>query len=78
MIRVDAPSFSGELKALQDKYPDHFIDAWIPEDFQMMTDKHLSADDCKKVAAWCYDCVDANTGMNWQTILGALEDLELR
>ena len=71
-------NFYKELKAMQEKYPMCYIEAWTPEDYDSV-DADYDNDEVETEADWndqdhigtttsLYNSFDANYGTNWDRI----------
>jgi hypothetical protein len=74
--------FYEELKALQEKYPMCYIEAWTPEDY-VSADADYDEDSDPEETDWnelnhvlttnsLYNNFDANYGTNWDRIRGSV------
>jgi len=64
--------FNLAIDKLKKDYPECFIDVWTPEDFESIAEKTLNKNECIEVVARLEENFDANNGVNWDTIRGAL------
>ena len=64
--------FNKVIDELKKSCPECYIDVWTPEDFQSVADNPLTDDECIEIVARLEDSFDANNGVNWDTIRGAL------
>jgi hypothetical protein len=74
--------FLKELHKLQEKYPECFIDAYVPSDYNWIvaeydkpSEKELTKGQCIRISEVLYDSVDAHTGTNWDKIHRIISNL---
>lgn len=60
--------FHRDLEALRNKYPECYIEAWMPEDFSLRFVKILDRDTCERISQLLEDRFDANYGTDWSRI----------
>lgn len=60
--------FLTDLFALQQKYPECYIEAWTPEDYSTQTKQNLTLNQCTIVSSNLYNYADANEGTTWDKI----------
>jgi len=65
--------FLTDLFALQQKYPECYIEAWTPEDYSTVTQQdfpvhRLSIGQCEIVSSNLYNYADANEGTTWDKV----------
>lgn len=61
--------FHSDLKALRDKYPTHYIEAWTPDDYQLVcVNAELTEADHIDIAIALYEGFDATVGTTWDRI----------
>lgn len=62
------PNFLSDLFELQQKYPECYIEAWTPEDYEAKSKEPLTIRECMVVSNYLYNYVDANEGTTWSKI----------
>jgi Ni,Fe-hydrogenase III component G len=60
--------FNEELNELREKYPDHVIEAWTPDDIRDTIETEITEEDIATIVGRLYDNYDANVGINWDVI----------
>jgi hypothetical protein len=60
--------FLTDLLALHRKYPHCYIEAWTPEDYENISQKHLTKGQCEIVSSMLYNTMDANEGTTWDKV----------
>jgi hypothetical protein len=61
-------AFLSELFALQQKYPECYIEVWTPEDYCAKAPRDLTIRESMIVSNYLYNYVDANEGTTWNKI----------
>jgi hypothetical protein len=67
--------FLKELHKLQQKYPECFIDAYVPSDYNWCSNKELTKGMCIRISEVLYDSVNAHEGTNWNKINRIISNL---
>jgi len=62
------PNFLHDLFDLQQKYPECYIEAWTPEDYETKANKPLTIRESMVVSNYLYNYCDANEGTTWDKI----------
>ncbi len=62
------PNFLEDLFALQQRYPECYIEAWTPEDYETKAGRQLTIREAMIVSNYLYNYMDANEGTSWKTI----------
>ena len=62
------PDFLKELFDLQQRYPECYIEAWTPEDYEAKAGRQLTVREAMIVSNYLYNYVDANAGTTWDKI----------
>lgn len=62
------PNFLESLFALQKSYPECYIEAWTPEDYETKAGRQLTIRESMIVSNYLYNYVDANAGTTWDKI----------
>lgn len=60
--------FLTELFALQQKYPECYLEVWTPEDYSAKAPRDLTIRESMIVSNYLYNYVDANEGTTWKKI----------
>ncbi len=61
-------NFLDDLFALQQNYPECYIEAWTPEDYEAKSNRPLTMRESMIVSNYLYNYVDANKGTTWKKI----------
>lgn len=61
-------AFLSELFALQQKYPECYIEVWTPEDYCAKAPRDLTIRESMIVSNYLYNYVDANEGTTWKKV----------
>lgn len=64
------PDFLTDLFALQQKYPECYLEAWTPEDYCAKSPRVLTIRESMIVSSYLYNYVDANEGTTWNKVEG--------
>lgn len=62
------PNFFSELFALQQKYPECYVEAWTPEDYRVKAPRFLTTRESMIVSNYLYNNVDAHKGTTWKKV----------
>lgn len=66
--------FMSELFALQEKYPECYVEAWTPEDYNAKTKRSLTTREAMIVSSYLYNHYDANNeGTTWNKVEGIVK-----
>lgn len=60
--------FLTDLFALQQKYPECYLEAWTPEDYCAKSSRDLTIRESMIVSNYLYNYVDANQGTTWNKV----------
>jgi len=60
--------FLVDLFALQQKYPECYLEAWTPEDYCAKAPRDLTIREAMIVSNYLYNYVDANLGTTWNKV----------
>ena len=60
--------FLTELFALQQKYPECYLEVWTPEDYCAKAQRDLTTREAMIVSNYLYNYVDANEGTTWKKV----------
>jgi hypothetical protein len=60
--------FLTELFALQQKYPECYLEVWTPEDYCAKAPRDLTTREAMIVSNYLYNYVDANQGTTWKKV----------
>lgn len=60
--------FLTDLFALQQKYPECYLEAWTPEDYCAKSSRNLTIGEAMIVSNYLYNYVDANQGTTWNKV----------
>lgn len=61
-------NFMTEFLALQQKYPECYVEAWTPEDYNAKTERPLTTREAIIVSSNLYNYADANEGTTWNKV----------
>jgi len=62
------PYFLDALFTLQQNYPECYIEAWTPEDYEAKVNRPMTMHESKTVSNYLYNYVDANEGTTWNKV----------
>lgn len=62
------PNFLEALFALQQTYPECYIEAWTPEDYEAKAGREITIREAMVVSNYLYNYVNANEGTTWNKI----------
>lgn len=68
-------SFLTDLFALQQKYPECYVEAWTADDYQTTVPISMTKGQSEIVSNMLYNTCDANKGTTWKKVRGCVKDM---
>jgi hypothetical protein len=62
-----------DLLAFQGKYPECYIEAWCPVDYENAAKKKINMSQAKVISSYLYNTCNADEGTSWKKIREALK-----
>lgn len=67
-------NFLTDLFALQQKYPECYVEAWTADDYQTTIKDKLTKGQNEIITNMLYNTCDANKGTTWKKVRACVED----